>query len=91
MTFDIAHDRARGRFETWVEGQHCTLDYDLRDGTMIITHVIVPDAVGGRGIAAALTEAALESARAEHLRVVPQCPYAEHYVGKHPEYSDLLR
>ena len=90
MALDIHHDRSLRRFETIVEGQRCILDYELRAGVMIITHVVVPDAVSGRGIAAELTRTALETARAERLRVIPQCPYAEAYLEKHPSYRDLL-
>ena len=89
MTLDIAHDRARGRVETFVEGQHCALDYERQGDVMIVTHVVVPRPVEGRGIAAALTKFALDAARAEGLRVVPQCPYAAHYMERHPEYEDL--
>ena len=59
MSWDIAHDAAGRRFETRVDGELCTLDYELDGDTMRITHVIVPDAVGHRGIAGALTKAAL--------------------------------
>lgn len=90
MTPDITHDRANRRFEARVDGQHATLDYERTGDTMIITHVMVPDAVAGRGIAAALTHEALETARAEGWRVVPQCPYAAVYVQRHPAYSDLI-
>jgi len=90
MTLDIHHDRSRRRFETIVEGERCILDYELRGKTMIITHVVVPDAVGGRGIAAELTRSALETARSEGLDVIPQCPYAQAYMEKHPQYRDLL-
>jgi predicted GNAT family acetyltransferase len=90
MTFEITHDRANRRFETRVEGQHCVLGYELRGDTMVIVHVVVPDPVGGRGIAAELTRQALETARAEGWRVVPQCPYAAAYVERHPMYSDLI-
>jgi predicted GNAT family acetyltransferase len=90
MTPAITHDRTRRRFETQVTGETGVLDY-ARDGdTMIILHVVVPDAIGGRGIGGALTQAAFESARADVLRVVPQCPFAAAYVRKHPEYADLV-
>jgi predicted GNAT family acetyltransferase len=90
MSSDITHDTAQHRFETRVEGERCTLDYDLRDRTMTITHVNVPDAVGGRGIAAALTETALGYARASGLRVIAQCPYAAHYVREHTAWADIV-
>lgn len=90
MTPNITHDRERRRFETVVEGETAVLDYALERNTMIILHVVVPDAIGGRGIGGALTQAAFESARVDGLRVAPQCPFAESYARKHPEYADLV-
>jgi predicted GNAT family acetyltransferase len=90
MTWDIAHAAVQHRFETRVDGEHCTLDYELDGNTMTITHVIVPDPVSGRGIAAALTEAALAHARSAGWRVIPQCAYAVDYVRKHRAWSDVL-
>ncbi|HJT97904.1 MAG TPA: GNAT family N-acetyltransferase [Rhodanobacteraceae bacterium] len=95
MTYEIAHDAAARRFETRVDGEHCTLDYTLDapergSAVMTITHVLVPDPVGGRGIAAALTEAALGHARAKGWRVIPRCPYAAAYMRRHPASADLL-
>lgn len=90
MSWDIVHDTAERRFETRVEGELCTLDYELDGDTMTITHVIVPRSVGARGIAAALTEAALTHARARGWRVIPQCPYADAYVRRHPQWADVL-
>jgi predicted GNAT family acetyltransferase len=90
MKPDIAHDAVRCRFQTRVEGEHCTLDYTLDAQTMTITHVVVPGPVGGRGIAAALMEAALTHARTQGWCVVPQCPYAAHYLDEHAGWSDVL-
>jgi len=90
MKPDITHDAANRRFETVVEGAHCTLDYELAGTTMTITHTRVPKAVGGRGIAAALMEAALVHARASGWRVVPKCSYAVAYLGRHREWADIV-
>jgi predicted GNAT family acetyltransferase len=57
---------------------------------MTITHTLVPEAIGGRGVAADLTRAALETARANGWKVVPMCSYAVTYLRRHPEYNDLL-
>jgi uncharacterized protein len=89
MTPHITHDAANRRFEAIVEGNLCTLDYELAGTTMTITHTRVPEPVEGRGIAAALMHAALEHARASRWRVVPQCRYATYYLMRHPEWSDL--
>jgi predicted GNAT family acetyltransferase len=87
---DIAHDPIARRLEARVEGEHCTLDYELDGNVMTITHVIVPEPVGNRGIAAALTEAAFAYAREHGLRVVPRCPYAAAWVARHRQWADLV-
>ncbi|MVW80221.1 GNAT family N-acetyltransferase [Bordetella sp. 02P26C-1] len=89
-TLTIKHDESNGRFEARVDGYACVLEYQLRDGTMIIQHTGVPGAVGGRGIAAALTRHALDTARARRWRVLPLCSYAVTYIARHTEYQDLV-
>jgi predicted GNAT family acetyltransferase len=81
----IDHDTGRARFTTEVDGNHAQLDYTLADGVMTITHTRVPPAIGGRGIAAQLMEAALSAARAAGWSVNPACSYAKAYLEKHPQ------
>jgi hypothetical protein len=57
---------------------------------MTITHTGVPAEVGGRGIASALVQAALETARGEGWKVLPACSYAVAWMQRHPAYADLL-
>lgn len=90
MSFDIAHDTAARRFDARVDGEDSTLDYELEGDVMTITHVNVPEPVGNRGIAAAMTEAALSYARERGLRVVPRCPYAAAYVARHRQWADIV-
>lgn len=89
MSPDITHDRAARRFETTVEGALCELAYWLDNGVMTITHTGVPARVGGRGIAAALVETALTTARSEGWKVVPACSYADAWMRRHPSFDDL--
>lgn len=89
MSFAIQHDRGARRFETRVDGVIGELDYSLTGAVMTITHTGVPPAVGGRGIAAALVQAAFATARAEGWKVVPACSYAVVWIQRHPEYQDL--
>lgn len=90
MPLAIQHDRVARRFATRVDGVLCLLDYTLAAGVMTITHTEVPAAVGGRGIAAALVQQAMITARAEGWRVLPACSYAAAWLQRHPEYHDLL-
>lgn len=88
--YTIIRNDARNRFETSVDGVLCVLEYRLQDGVLAIDHTGVPDAVGGRGIAAALTKVAFDAARSEGWRVLPNCAYSIAWLARHPEYRDLV-
>jgi hypothetical protein len=81
----VSHDPGARRFSIEVDGNHAELDYTLGNGVMTITHTRVPPAIGGRGVAAQLMEAALAAARAAGWSVNPACSYAKAYLEKHPQ------
>lgn len=87
---DVIHETSRDRFLMQVDGHDCVLEYDLQDKTMTITHTRVPDAVGGRGLAATLTKVALDTARRHGWQVIPRCWYVAAYIKRHPQYADLM-
>ncbi len=86
----IQHNTTASRFEATVDGNHCVCQYRLFGRVMMLTHTGVPQALRGRGIAALLVQAALDHARAQQLKVRPDCSYAEVYMQRHPETLDLL-
>lgn len=88
--YPVAHDAGRLRFSCRLQGHEAVLDYRLVEGRMTITHTGVPQAIGGRGVAAALVRTALDRARTKGWRVVPACSYAAAYLRRHPEYANLL-
>jgi uncharacterized protein len=89
---DVVHDPAAGRFEALVEGQRCVCQYRLYDHRlMMLTHTGVPLPLRGRGIAAALVQAALDHARERGFKVRPDCSYVEAYMRRHPQTLDLLQ
>ena len=90
MSRSIEHNAGKQRYEWTEDGTLSVLDYELQNEVMTITHTGVPEAVGGRGIAADLTKFALASARENGWLVRPQCSYAAAYMKRHPEYADLL-
>ena len=89
-TIDVTHNSSAHRFEAVIDGLLCRADYDLVDRVMRMTHTVVPSELGGRGIAAALVEAALAHARASGLKVEPWCSYVRVYMQRHPEAQPLL-
>jgi len=86
----ITRNTLKRRFEVEVGARTAFLNYRLEGGVMTLTHTEVPEAVNGRGIGTALAKFALEYARAEGLRVVPQCSFVAGFVAGHPEYGDLV-
>lgn len=86
---EIRHDAAHSRFITQVDGHVARLEYQRGDSAIAITHTIVPEEIGGRGIAGALVRAALLHARNEGLQVDPLCSYADSWMRKHPEFDAL--
>lgn len=89
----ILHRDAERRFEATLDGHRGVLRYALRErpegGVVVIPSVVVDPAIEGRGVAGALTRAALEWARAEGRRVDPVCPYVDAWLRRHPEFAGL--
>lgn len=86
----IANNTLKHRFEVEVGPRTAFLNYFLQDGVITFTHTEVPKALEGRGIGTQLAKAALEYAKAEGLKVVPQCPFVAAFVQGHPQYQGLL-
>ena len=85
----IRHDSVGQRFSTVVDGIEAHLDYERNAAMITITHTLVPQPIGGRGIAGQLVQAALEYARGADLKVRPLCSYSDAWMRRHPEYDDL--
>ena len=89
-TLAIEHRPQQHCFEALVEGRRCVVDYQIHGQVLTITHTGVPPPLEGRGIAARLTQAVLDHARAHGLRINPACSYARVYMRRRPETLDLL-
>jgi uncharacterized protein len=87
---DVRDNAAASRFELAVDGQTAFAIYRASPGRITITHTEVPREVRGRGFGSALVRGALERVRAQGLKVESRCPFVSAYLGKHPEFNDLL-
>jgi uncharacterized protein len=85
----VQHNAAEHRFEATIDGHLCVAEYEQRDGEIIFTHTYVPAELRGRGIAEKLVRTALEYARSEHLRVIPQCSYVAVFIRRNREFVEL--
>src|SRR5215207_7582485 len=90
-TIVVQNNEAAERFEAQVAGHLAVVEYQRAPGLIVYTHTEVPDALEGRGIGSKLARTVLDYARAEHLAVVPSCPFIRAYIARHPEYQDLVR
>ena len=89
-TTKVRDNRAEQEFELTVDGHRAVAAYQLEGQRIVFTHTVVPPAIEGRGVGSKLIRAALDSARDQRLKVVPQCPFVAAFIARHDEYRDLL-
>jgi predicted GNAT family acetyltransferase len=87
--YKVMHNVTAHRFEVDLGDQQAVLIYMIKAGLFISLHTEVPAAFEGRGIAAALTKAALNFAMQEGFKVRSYCSYTTRYLEKHPEFNNL--
>jgi len=91
MSEGIRNNTAESRFELDVEGYTALIYYRMEPGVITLVHTEVPPELSGRGVGSRLVRGVLEEVRALGLKVVAKCPFVSAYMGKHPEFNDLLR
>lgn len=65
-------------------------EYQLSEGEIAFIHTEIDPAFGGQGLGGRLARGALDDVRARKLAVIPYCPFIRGWIGKHPEYADLV-
>lgn len=78
------------RFVAEVEGLEAELTYVLDGERFTLVHTGTPVPLRGQGIGTALVCAAIDRALAEHLTVVPTCPFAHAWLLAHPDVAARL-
>jgi hypothetical protein len=84
-TVHVVDVPAEDRFVVQAEGMEAELVYRVRGDRLFLLHTEVPEALGGRGIAGQLVRASIRRAEADHLTIVPWCPYARRWLKEHPD------
>ena len=64
--------------------------YRLAPDAVVLVHTEVLPALEGSGLGGRLVAGALDDIRARGLHVVPICPFVRSYLGRHPDYRDLV-
>jgi len=65
-------------------------DPDFRIDVRETLGYLASDELEGRGIGGRIVKTGLDYARAEGLKVVPQCSFVRGYIERHQEYADLV-
>lgn len=84
---DIEGESATGYLE-W-EPQTGLPEKDVGEDVRIATHTVVPDEIGGQGIARMLVDRLIADAREQEFRIVPQCSYVAKKFDENPDWADL--
>jgi predicted GNAT family acetyltransferase len=89
---EVIHDINGSRFYFTESGKECYLRYEHVDNeTIVIITTYVPNELRGKGLAAQLAKSALEYAKENNLKVIPQCGYIRSYVERNKEYQTLIK
>ena len=81
-----------GRFRAVIDGEQVAeLDYVASPGVWDMVHTFAEPRLRGTGLASQLVGHAMDAARAADVKVVLTCPYLPNWMGRHPEYADLVR
>jgi predicted GNAT family acetyltransferase len=90
MNYPVQNNKEESRFETSFGKKTSYLDYHISGGVITLIHAYTPPEFRGKGIAAEMAKYALDYARDNNLKVIPQCPYVRDYINRHNEYQSLL-
>lgn len=87
-------DALGGRYVAIVDGLESEMTYAREQRAardlMVIDHTGVPKALSGRGVGLALVARAVEDARAERFRIVPDCSFVRAMLRRRKDWRDVL-
>ena len=88
---EISHYMTARRYTLSIDGVEAQLDYERRsDGALHITHTLVPEVLGGRGLGKALVTRAVEDALAKGLPIASSCWFATDLIARNPNWKTSL-
>jgi uncharacterized protein len=91
MSADIRHDAGRRRYSAVIDGVEAYLTYERpKPKHRHITHTIVPDALGGRGLGKRLVARVMEDVIVDGETVSSSCWFASALIDKSPDWAKLL-
>ncbi|WJY68710.1 GNAT family N-acetyltransferase [Corynebacterium auris] len=90
-TPDLLKNEEKGQYEIHVDGQLAGYaTFQDRAGVRVLPHTVVHEEFQGRGLSKPLIAFALDDARSDGLKVIPQCSAVARFIEKNPDYADLV-
>jgi predicted GNAT family acetyltransferase len=89
---EVRDNPDRRRYEVLVDGVVAGhVRYRREPGRITFIHTTVEPEFKGQGVGSVLVRGALDDVRAAGgVDVVPVCPFVRAWLGRHPEYGDLV-
>ncbi len=89
MTRELIDNAEAARYELHTEeGLLASAEYAVNGDTVAITRVFTRPTHRGQGLAAVVTEFAVDSIAASGRKVIPVCSYALRWYEEHPERAE---
>lgn len=87
----VIHVAAKDRWEIRVEDRLAGFtEYFMKDDRFVFVHTEIDDEFDGQGLGSTLARGALDEVRSMERLLVPLCPFIHGWIGRHPEYDDLV-
>ena len=92
MELTITHDAVAQQFSAIVEGKQSFISYEISPDKKVLDFysTFVPPELRGRHIGDTLVKHALEYAKDHQQKVIPSCPFVQHYIDRHPDYLAIV-
>lgn len=86
----VVKNEAKKRFEIEIDSHIAFINYGEFGSQIALVHTEVPEALGGKGVAAALVEKTLTFLEDKGKTILPFCPYVFAYIKKHPDWKRIV-
>ena len=85
---NILHEPQNSTFKLNLDGYLAYVTYLVKDKKLDIDHTLVPQQIGGRGVASQLVKATYDYAIEQGLYPTASCSYAIAWLKRYPEYQN---
>jgi predicted GNAT family acetyltransferase len=91
VSHEFTHESEGNRYVLRIDGELAAIiDYRINGNAISFTRTFTIPQRRGQGLAAEITEFAVNDEQGSTRRIIPMCWYVGEWFDKHPERADLL-